>query len=59
MVEPLSLIIESSMAVPEVNLAIRPAVPPPVVTPLPPPAQFPAVVQTSYVPGETVLSLRN
>jgi hypothetical protein len=49
-VEPSSLMIESPMPVPEVNLAKVPLVPPPVET-LPPLAQLPAVVQTLYVPA--------
>src|SRR5437868_9480732 len=45
MVEPLSLIIESPMLPPAVNLASLPAVPEPVMPP-PTPAQLPAVLQT-------------
>lgn len=53
-VVPLSVMIESPMAWPPVNLATLLVVPPLVVTPPPTPAQLPVVVQTSYVPAAAV-----
>jgi hypothetical protein len=51
---PLSVIIESPMVVPAVNLASLFVVPPAVVTPPPTPAQLPTVVHMLYVPAAAV-----
>jgi hypothetical protein len=51
---PLSVIMESTIELLPLNLAIAPDVPPTVVTPPPVPAQLPTVVQMSYVPAAAV-----
>src|SRR5665213_437150 len=53
--------IESATACAPENLASLPGVPPAVVTPLPAPAQLPAVVHTSLVPifAPVALTLKN
>lgn len=53
---PLSVIMLSPIADPEMNFDSLPIVPPGDVTPPPTPAQLPTVVQTSYVPAAAACS---